>query len=408
MSKFINFLIYLFLFLISCQTRLILRPGVLGGANWEYGIVGIYAAEILLWLIIVFYLWEKKGRIDFKRFSWPVAAFLMFLFFRSLFSSDWLIGIQQVWHLLELSILILIVHERKMNPVNLLFWLIGGLVAQALLGLWQFFSQETFATRWLGLTWHNAWAGGTSVLENTMGRWLRGYGGLPHPNIFGGYMLVGLVLIFCNFHLVAKRRQRIFFLSALSILTAGLFVSFSRSAWLGWVIVLIIFFWQERKNFWPKIITQAVILSIILFFIFAGIFSEVFLNRIQATGRLEQQSQIERISGYNEARLLFKNNFWWGVGPGHYTLASFKSNPTEPVWSFQPVHNVPFLILVELGLVGGMLIILILWNFKKYFFFFSPFLPILLVDHYLWSLWSGLVVIFLLIFWGEIRAEKSS
>ena len=55
----IEYLIYLFLFLLPWQTRLILRHGVLNNGNWEYGIVGVYGTELILWFLMLVYVWRR-------------------------------------------------------------------------------------------------------------------------------------------------------------------------------------------------------------------------------------------------------------------------------------------------------------------------------------------------------------
>src|SRR3989338_3887495 len=92
--RWIEYLIYFFLFIIPWQTRLILRHGVLNNGNWEYGIVGIYGTEILLWIIVLlfgsrsssstvcqflFFAADSSPRLQ-KR-NWHTAFFVIFSIF---------------------------------------------------------------------------------------------------------------------------------------------------------------------------------------------------------------------------------------------------------------------------------------------------------------------------------------
>ncbi|MBI5731824.1 MAG: O-antigen ligase family protein, partial [Candidatus Magasanikbacteria bacterium] len=394
----------LFLFLLPWQTRLILRPGVLGNGNWEYGIIGIYGTEILLWLavLIKFIKDRRRARIFL---AWPagknfprlaggqeffILLFLVYLFLRALASPDKSVALQQFWHLLEAGLFFWILKDGGLNKSKAAFWFIFGLLIQAGLGIGQFLAQETFASRWLGLTLHEAAAGGVSVLENFGGRWLRAYGGLPHPNVFGGYMLAGIVLILFSRPLIEKQRQKIFFNSALPILAAALFFSFSRSAWLGLVVALLVFLVFEKAHFHKKprfkeksssagtdtgagvesagsTVATGLLFSIVLIAILSFIFRPILAGRVSGIGRLEVQSVTARMSGYAEAAELFKKNYFLGVGPGNYTLVAYNLHPGRPVWEYQPAHNVLVLAVVEIGLIGaigsGFVLLLI---FKKH------------------------------------------
>ena len=57
--KIINYLLLLFLFLLPWQTRLIWHEGKLNGGHWEYGTLSFFVVEILLWLVVVFFVADK-------------------------------------------------------------------------------------------------------------------------------------------------------------------------------------------------------------------------------------------------------------------------------------------------------------------------------------------------------------
>ena len=84
---------------------------------------------------------------------------------------------------------------------------------------------------------------------------------------------------------------------------------------------------------------------------------------------------------------------------GNYTLAIHNEiESTRSAWFYQPVHNVFLLIFTELG-VAGVLVILLFGYFIRRIFncnllpIFILFLLLALFDHYLWSLYSGLLLV---------------
>lgn len=442
--RWLEYLIYLFLFILPWQTRLILRPGVINGGNWEYGIVGIYGTEILLWMIVLLSLlrrgetllrkssqqaeraWfpsdlpaeqavarkseaerERKfpaGKFDSVfscNFSPFLTALLIIILFSIFLAADRLIAFQQFIHILEAIAIFTLLIKSPINRLKAAYAFLTGLAVQAILGIYQFLTQSTFAFKWLGLTLHDATIGGASVLENLDGRWLRAYAGLPHPNIFGGYMAVGvLISVVLLSRDLMEKKTRIFLLTANLFLLAGLFFSFSRSAWLSLIVGLTVFLLFNRRRFVSSKNFQLFFFSSVLLLTVLSLFYAPLLkNRISGKGRLEARAVEERIGGYGEALELFKKHPFEGVGLGNYTLAVHDEiDSSRPAWGYQPAHNVFLLMFVELGVASALIVLFICYlaGFKicrNLLPFFALFFVLGFFDHYLWSLYSGLALV---------------
>ncbi len=380
-------LIYFLLFLLPWQTRLILRPGLLNSAIWEYGHLGIFATEILLWLIIIwrwprFFDQLRRQRIGLT-LSASLAVFYLFT------SADKWLTLQILAHYFAALSLFLILKDLSSAEKRLAIGaFVAGVTFQAILGIWQFLTQSTLGNHWLGLVAHPAWLAGTAVIENTAGRFLRAYGGLPHPNILGGYLVVSLMLLLTVFgrHYRPGLVWVLYFIQL-----SALFFTFSRGAWLALAVFLLIFLWQDQRPRW--------LAAAALVFVFYGwLFSPLLDSRLMGIGRLETISKNERLTQYSEAWSLVKQAPFFGTGPGLYTLAWHNLRPDQPVWALQPVHNIFVLALAEWGIVGlallGLAIVPItkgaLANTKV------PLVIALVIlglfDHYLLSLWSGLIL----------------
>jgi len=407
MTKLYNFLIYLFIFLLPWQTRLILRRGFLNGAVWEYGIIGIYAEEVLLWLILLAGILNKRKKNNWLGFlknnRVPISALAILLFVSGIVSGDKLVFFQQALHLLEAGAFFILLSSGAINNLKAAYCFVLGLLPAAFLGIYQFLSQNTFASRYLGLTVHHSGTLGTAVLENG-GRWLRAYGTFTHPNALGAFLALGLIICF----LLIKERNDVvgvFKKSGAGILffnfifLAALFFSFSRSAWLALAVSL--FFWFFRvikKNFSP-FIRRRLILNFSFSLIFLALLSVIFLpllrNRVEVTGQLEEWSKIQRLNGYTES---YQNNIFWGTGLGNYTLvAAQKFSLIDKTSGYQPVHNALVLVFIELGITGTILLIIFLFFLLKKNKLGGEillfFLILSLFDHYLWSSFSGLMLL---------------
>ncbi|TSC98257.1 MAG: hypothetical protein Greene101420_850 [Parcubacteria group bacterium Greene1014_20] len=316
-------------------------------------------------------------------------------------------------------------------------------VLQGYLGMMQFFLQSDIVgeNKYLGVSAHDPSELGTSIVDTGLRRWLRAYGTLPHPNIFGGLMAAGLVIAAYWVMDVGRRvtsaSRKIFFemigaWMSVVIIFSGLMVSFSRSAWIGagvGISAYFFFLWRAyRKNSeWPVIrlsllkLCSIVLAMIIVFYL---LLAPLFETRFGVEGALEQQSVDTRLDQGREFFAIIKQKGITGVGIGNYTayLSSFIRSE-EPAWTYQPIHNIYLLILAELGLVGLSIIGYFLWKsricirqiFKNIFDPADPWTRISisillglavigLFDHYLWSMAVGWwVALFLLIILRAIK-----
>lgn len=430
-KKTIKILVAAFLFLLPWQTRLIVLPGSVNGGYFEYGTISLYGAEILLWIIVIlliadFFVSKRlltaAGRG--KRITWLV-IFTVFYFYLLAFHQN-LVTLNYLRIFIEGLILFLIlrgmgdrikfawvfaptpkksdgqvseryglnkISEVKTNYGNLLVWgFIAGAALQAALGIYQFFVQYAFASKWLGMAAHDPATLGTYVVEAGGGRWLRAYGALPHPNILAGYLMVAILLLLAI--PIIGRATRLLKLAILPILTAGMFFTFSRGAWLALAIGLFVLLVKNRAKIAKEIVIIILTAGCLLF-----VFWPLVLTRAVATDRLDVKSTSERIGYYGEAWTLIKNHPFLGVGLGNYTRAVHDEiDPARSAYAYQPVHNIFVLAEVELGAVGILLIVIALYvlrkviNWKK-LVYLLPFLFIGLFDHYLWSLYPGIILL---------------
>src|SRR3989339_185560 len=215
-KKIIEYGLYFLVFLLPWQTRWIIRPGIINGGYSEFGTISLYGTDVVL----AFLLFAAAAFFLLKRFQYPISnaqypindqlsifkhKFFLFsialfdlIIFISIFRSpDKLVALQKYfWFLLGVGLFWMVV-SADYDRIKMLYAFLTGAVVQAILGIWQFLSQSSFACKWLGLASHDPAVPGTSVIETLSGeRWLRAYGGLDHPNILGGYLVVGLLFLF--------------------------------------------------------------------------------------------------------------------------------------------------------------------------------------------------------------------
>jgi len=367
-----------------------------------------------------------------------------------LWSGDRLLAMVWSLRLLEGGLLWLLFLAIKPKLKYIFVSLVAAGVIQALWGIWQFLSQSTFANKWLGVAIHPLTQGGTSVVLTEAGRWLRAYAGQVHPNVLGGLLIVTCLVtvwLYFNRHreeggktdrrgdlwrLLRFARNDSFFLWLYIIQLVGLFFTFSRGAWLALFLTLGLWWWNNKRSViarseattqshqiatpLPPIEGSArndslgviVIVTIFVFIILGSIYWQPTMGRIFGGSKLEQQSIEDRAGSVKESSSLLEQVWWKGTGMGNYTYVLSQHNPGLKAWYYQPVHNIFLLVLTELGVIGLLLFLWLLWvrlKIKPFLIhnslFIIPIIIISLFDHYWWTVPSMFLLFWLIMAVGN-------
>jgi len=248
---------------------------------------------------------------------------------------------------------------------------VAGLLALLLLlqggtAILQFARQDSVGLSWMGEGTLDPNGQGVSVIEAGGRRWLRAYGLTAHPNVLGGYLSMGVLV--CLGALAAwPARRRPWIYGAIGIGAVGLFLSFSRSAWLGTGAALLTMAllvrpwqrvdWRSPRNRRVLLLGGGALVALLL--ILAVLFGDLLTARLFRLGDpLESTSIQERLVDIRQAWDLFLDVPLKGAGSGYYIDALWAGVGEERPPGFRKVHNAYLLAAAELG-VGG--VILWLW-----------------------------------------------
>lgn len=411
-AKAQQWLFYALVFALPWQTRWIFYDPVMAGYPWEYGRLSIYGWDIIL-VILVVWLWPKL-RQEFKNIWRSSRAFYFYLLLASLtfltgaWSAEPILATYWGLRLLEGGAIWLVVRIIK-PKIGFVFWALAVAgVTQAIWGWWQFSTQTILANKWLGIASHPITQGGTSVLLNEGGRWLRAYGGQVHPNILGGFLTITSLATVWLFISAKERAMRYVVAAVYVVQLIGLFLSFSRAAWLAFFLSLVLG-WRLIKDK-QALNLVALFIAVMVFVIMAAALWQPTRARLigAPASQLERQAIEERVSGISESGSLLTQAWWRGVGAGNYTKALALHSPGFPGYVYQPVHNIFLLILTELGLAGLVLWFLFIWQHlvsypKKLMMFLLPIGITVFFDHYWWTSAS-----MMLLFWLIMALPKAS
>lgn len=401
---------FLFLILFPIHTVWIYAERFVNGYKWEYGTLAYYGIEALGWLFVLTMLIPMARRVSFHKFQVTtdrrfVLALLIFLLYSGL-SALWAVDsnlAQQQTTNLMLMCLVALLLPAVLSKKEI----VGAFSAGALLpmgaGLYQFFSQSLPGSSLLGMSGQAVENGGVSVVQFGDERWLRAYGTFAHPNVFGGYLavLIGSMLLVLKSGV--GKYVRLWYMVLLLLSGVSLVLTMSRSAWLATAVGVVAIMYTVSKHA-PKpvqIATGKGIVTLGIGIVFAvSIAWPLVATRLGGGTAYEYQSVHERVALQYQAQDIFTQHPIVGVGAGNMTAALIEADDTKFGYIYQPVHNVFMLLLVEYGMVGVHLLILVCYYFVRFIIalrgtslHLAPlvlFLPLLLFDHYLSTAVHGL------------------
>jgi len=226
---------------------------------------------------------------------------------------------------------------------------LGGIGLQVLVAAGEVLLQTTAFLDPLGLEWPGRFdpsVSGAAVVELPDGsRWLRAYGTFPHPNLLGIY-LVALAAGPMAWTLEGGGR-RTWGIIGVGLAAVGLGLTFSRAAWLAFLIVL---GWVLGAG--PPAPGRGLLAATAAMGLLAAVlpFGQVLGVRLGIQGPLETRSVLERGWLVAQAADLIRTHGPLGLGAGTFPLALRDRLP--PGYRAEPAHNVGVLLLAELGPLG--------------------------------------------------------
>lgn len=375
-------------FLLPWQTVWLLRVGTLAGQPYALANVGIVVGDLVLAALAVFGVWRGERRARIAVLLAALALGIVAVANVSRSPDPLLSGMG--WARLAMAVLAVGgITALRQHARAFLSGFLAAMGVHALLGVLQFLSLATPALTMLGISARTATRLGESVIEAGGGRWLRAYGGFPHPNIFGTALLCALLtLATWTSRSADTRAQRILRAVAVASFTFVLVLTFSRAAWVGAVVLFGVLAVRPR--------TQDIALAGALTLIAAFTVLWPFVaTRFDATERLERIAVQQRVTASSDARALLGAQPLVGIGLHAMPLAIAEQTPERDPYTIEPVHNVPLLMLVEVGAIGvGVIAAALAAMLLAAPGLVAPWtllalLPTAMVDHHLWSLPVG-------------------
>ncbi|MFH1712040.1 MAG: O-antigen ligase family protein [Patescibacteria group bacterium] len=385
--------------------------------------MSLYATELLLVLIFIL-----SGRRQFSQGSQKPIQLAALLVIPVLVSVIWAVNqdlaVAQFLHIGFAMMLFIMLLDKRVDLKWVMMSFVAGLLIQVGLGAVQVASGNSPASTWLGMAAHDATRLGEAVTGFPTGeRTLRAHGGFSHPNVLGGYLAVAIVAVLGFWQAAKFEAQRVTLAILGAVLLVGLFLTFSQSAWLGLIMAFIV---GAMVALMKNTARARILVVPVAFLIIGGAFAYMLItgtpsSPIDATIELEKRSMVDRVEEYQEYFTVMDTPQEWifGHGSGNYMLAVADVYPGRYWWQYRPIHNVPLMVVGEIGLLG--LVFVLIWsstidkiNFARFpnreavtaFMMGNVILFILFFDHYLWTSWAGLALVALVMALTVRMGEK--
>ncbi|MBR5871804.1 MAG: O-antigen ligase family protein [Clostridia bacterium] len=235
---------------------------------------------------------------------------------------------------------------------------LSAAIIVALYGIYQNFFGGA-ATTWLD----------TTMFKDISGRVVSTF---ENPNVLAEYLIMILPISIAGFLTAKSASQRLLFLFMAGILGGCLVFTWSRGAWLGFLIAMMLFLLMYSKKFLVIGLLGIPAIPLLPFILPASI-----TNRFLSIGNLGDTSTSYRVHIWEGTFNMLEDHFLGGIGIGvnvfqkvypRYALSAIEAAPHS--------HNLYLQILVETGILGLFLFMVFLLIFVRYnFTFFTKYLP---------------------------------
>lgn len=379
-----RFIFFILLFLLPAQLGYHFWPkfSYVYGLRVDYLSPTIYLTDILIFLISIFWFFEKRRKFSINNLKiiaqnfWFVFLVFFFLFLNCYFSENKGAAFYKLFKVLEFIFLGFYTSREKIDLSFITYFLGITITWTSLIAIAQFIKQSSLGGMFwfLGERTFSVDTPGIAKITIDGKLLLRPYATFSHPNSMAGYVFVSILLI------LAKKKLILFDKFSIFIGIISLILSFSRVVWLVAILLGIVnIFSFIFKKYGKEGPTKS------------NIFLLFFLPLLALERKIVSVESISRRIDLNRIALkILRTSLYFGVGLNNFISKLSKTSwNTDWIYFLQPVHNIFLLIATEIGLVGLFLFLSFLFlTFKRIVekpHFLYPILAIFLTgmfDHY--------------------------
>jgi hypothetical protein len=350
---------------IPVRYRLVLQERPYPPIYREYTDILLYASDIFMLLTIISWLIciliEKRTIALGPSFlTFPIFGLLLCSLLSVIFSVDPFLSAYNAIRLILLTTLYLYIVNETRSFSSFVIPIFVMICIQSVIGIVQVLNQSSLGLTGLGEHELNPEWSGVSIVSTGGIRWLRAYGLTDHPNILGGCLAWSMIILL-TWATSKTLRWTALATGTFTIASIALLLTYSRSAWLAFIVALLLYFMMLMRNRLHKNAVRSmniVLGSLIVLIPF--IWTDLDLLGVRfnfqnsfASIPQENQSIGERILLNQAGNKIFTTDPVTGVGLSAFPLALSMVNPDFPV-DYQPAHFVLLDVAVETGIFGAL------------------------------------------------------
>lgn len=308
-----------------------------------------YSISLILLTFISLLLGAGKYKMRFSTGVVPASFFALLAISSSIFSIMRTDSLKSLpLYLAYIMIFFLAANlfkHKKVLVASMISYTLSATVV-SLYGLYQYFFKK--------ITTAIAWVDVQKFPELST----RIFSTLENPNVLGEYLMLAIPVIFALLWMTKNFKNKLLLIGVLGVLNLCLVLTFSRGAWLGLALSILLFASLKDSRLFLLII---VIVMISPFFM-----PEVVIDRIESIGSLEDSSNTFRISIWIAALRMMKDYWATGLGLG---LPAFARVYRDYMIAGTPAvhaHNLYLQLGLEMGILGLLTLgLLIVTGFSK-------------------------------------------
>jgi O-antigen ligase len=301
---------------------------------------GLTVGVMILWTIRLWF--SPQPQFLWPPICWAVLAFSLYAVVRYFFSDIEYVARQEMIRVLVYAFLFFAIlnnlHRQEsiqLIAITLIFLAMGI----SFLALYQFLTGSDRV--WHVINPYKHRAAGTYI----------------NPNHLGGFleMLLPLGLAYTVISR-AKPLIKVFVGYASLAIVAGIAVTVSRGGWLATVLALLLFCGVlvfRRTYRLPVLVLLVVLIGAGAYFIPRTHVFQARLKQVFAHGKLDDDVRFDL---WVPATEMWRDNKWWGVGPGHFNYRFAQHRPQNVQLQPNRVHNDYLNTLVDWGIAGLVLV----------------------------------------------------
>ncbi len=186
-------------------------------------------------------------------------------------------------------------------------------------------------------------------------------GTLQNPNVLGVYLILCIPFLPALFTMSKKAAPRFGILLLIGVTGSALVLTWSRGAWLGILLALLVYFiFCSRKTL------VALFLGALTLPLTIGLLPETVLQRFASIGNLADSSIAYRINLWKGSLAMAEEHWLGGIGTGINTFrAVYPQYSLEGIETAPHSHNLFLQILLEHGVLGLLLFLAIVFLFLQ-------------------------------------------